>query len=221
MNILNNISNDIGLIITFHDQVGSQLNHKIIKTLQQKYKNLIYFPVSNNSYISQSLNYFEYCDAIINMHTMTGTQAMLWDLKVISLDKNYSKSFCDKQGLENIEKFLSEPKKDNSSFLYWYLTHFCVFKKNFDKPDWYYNYFKTKLKKYRKDGITFDFYEQIEDFDEIANYVLDCVQTYYTNNKNSEKKVHILHKIFSVKNENNHKVVRVLGTKLKFKKKKF
>ena len=49
------------------------------------------------------------------MHTMTGTQAMLWDLKVISMDKTYSNWFCDKHGLDNIEEFLKTPKKDNSN----------------------------------------------------------------------------------------------------------
>lgn len=217
MNILKNIPSDVGLIITFHDKVESQLNHKIINTLQQRYKNLIYFPVSDNSYVSQSLNYFEYCDAIINMHTMTGTQAMLWDMKVISLDKNYSKSFCDKQGLDDIEKFLSEPKKDNSSFLYWYLTHYAVFQKNFDKPGWYYNYFKTKLEKFRKEGITFDFYEQIEDFEELSRYILNYVRNFYAGKKSIKKWRHKFYKHYKTEK---YRVYVIMGKSFQIKRSK-
>ncbi len=199
LDILNKIPNDIGLVITFHDDCSSQLNAGIIKTLQQKYKNLIYFPVEDNSYASQSLNYFEYCDAIINMHTMTGTQAMLWDLKVISLDKRYTKSFCDKEGLDNLEEFLAMPKKDNSSFLYWYFTHYAVFQKNFDEPNWYYNFFKSKLESYRNNGITFELYEQVNDFDDIASYIIEHVKEYYDAQKPIPIKTHVTLNILGIK----------------------
>ena len=178
LDILNKIPHDVGLIITFHDGPGVQLNEAMIHALQQNFPNLLYFPTGNNTYISQSLNFFEYCDAIINMHTMTGTQALLWDLKIISLDKRYSKWFCDKQGLENLEEFLAAPKIDKNGLIYWYMTHFTVFEKDFDTPGWYYNYFKTKLEKFKKNGITFDFYEQINDFNELSNYILGYVKHY-------------------------------------------
>ncbi len=217
LDILNKIPEDIGLIITFHDDCSSQLNAGIINTLQQKYKNLIYFPVTDNSFVSQSLNFFEYCDAIINMHTMTGTQAMLWDLKIISLDKRYSKWFCDKQGLDNLEEFLASPKKDKSNMIYWYMTHFSVFEQSMKKPNWYYNYFKTKLEKFRKDGITFELFEQIEDFNDISEYVINHLNEVYGNLVC--KQPTFLQTIFSVRNEGNHKVVRFLGLKMKFRRK--
>lgn len=229
LDILNKIPSDIGLIITFHDDCSSQLSAGIVKTLQEKYKNLIYFPVEDNAYVSQSLDFFEYCDAIINMHTMTGTQAMLWDLKVISMDKRYSKWFCDKQGLDNIVEFLSEPTKDKSNMIYWYMTHFCVFEHSMQKPNWYYNYFKNKLESYRQKGISFDLFEQVEDFDNIAEYIIDYVKNYYikTNIKpeiNTIQEIPLpeptfLQQIFSVKNEEVHKVIRILGFKIKFKRK--
>ena len=125
-----------------------------------------------------SANCARYCDAIINMHTMTGTQALLWDLKIISLDKRYSKWFCDKQGLDNLEEFLAQPTPDKDGLIYWYLTHFTVFEKNFNEPGFYYHFFKTKLEKFRKQGITFELYEQINDFDALATYILNYVKSY-------------------------------------------
>lgn len=185
LNLLKKIPKDIGVIITFHDNVISELRLELINTLKDKYPNLIHFKVENNIHTSQSLNYFEYCDAIVNMHTMTGTLSLLWDLKVISLDKNYSHSFCDKRGLDNIAEFLAQPKQDKSAFLYWYLTHFMVYQKNFNTDNWYYNYFKTKLDKYKKGGIKFDFYEQLEDIESLADYICQQVSSYYTNLNNT------------------------------------
>lgn len=179
LHLLRKIPTDIGLIITFHDSVSSQLNATVIRQLQKIYPNLIWHPVSDNSFISQSLMYFNYVDAIINMHTMTGTQALLWDVKVISLDKRYSKWFCDKQDLDNLNEFLTQPRADKSSLLYWYLTHFTVFEQNCNTPGWYYNFFKTKLAAFRAHGITFDLYQPQNDFDTLSTYILDYVKDYY------------------------------------------
>ncbi len=178
LNILSHVPPNIGVIITFHDSDYAQLNTTIVRMLQQKYPNLIYNPPTWNAFVSQSLNFFEYCDAIVNMHSMTGTQALLWDLKVISLDKRYSKWFCDKQGLDNLEEFLASPTPDKSGLLYWYMTHFTVFEKNFNTPGWYENYFKNKVERFQKEGITFDFYEQINDFDELSEYILTYIRNY-------------------------------------------
>ena len=52
------------------------------------------------------------------------------------------------------------------------MTRFAVFEFSMNKPDWYYNYFLGKLKKYKESGITFDLYDQIEDFDSISKYTL-------------------------------------------------
>ena len=148
---------------------------------------------------------------------MTGTLAMLWDLKIISLDRRYSKWFCDKQGLDNLKEFLATPKKDNSNIIYWYITHFCVFEHSMQKPNWYYNYFKNKFEHYQKSGISFDLFEQIEDFDDITNYVINFIKNVYLSSS-IPMKITLLQKIFSIKNENKHKVIRLLGTKLKLKK---
>ena len=179
LHVLQKIPAHIGLIVTFHDIGNSQLNPPTIKLLQKKYPNLIWFPPDKQKFFSRSLNYFGHIDAIINTQTMTGTQALLWDVKVISLDKSYSKWFCDKSGLENLEEFLAQPTPDHAGLLYWYMTHFTVYEKNFNKPNWYYNFFKTKLEKFHQNGITFDLYEQLEDFDALSKYILDYVQAYY------------------------------------------
>ena len=220
-NFLRNIPKEIGVIITRHDEINSILNKKVMAYLKVKYPNII--DVNFSEYItfgSSSMNFFHNVDAIVNCMTGTGLLSILWNTKVIAYDKNYSHWFSDYVGIDNIIEKLEAPKKNKNALLYWYFTHYAVFQKNFDKPDWYYNYFKTKLEKYRKEGITFDFYEQIEDFDEMAKYVLECVKDYYAPKPISlqyNEKIPLIHKIFSVKNENNHKVLRVLGLKLKFK----
>ena len=148
---------------------------------------------------------------------MTGTQAMLWDLKVISLDKRYSKWFSDKNDLNNIEEFLAMQNKDNSNIIYWYMTHFCVFEHSMQKPEWYYRYFKNKLESYRKNGISFKLFEQVEDFENISKFIIDFIKN---SSSIQHKKTTLLQKVFSMRNEGKYKVIRILGFKLKLKRKK-
>lgn len=224
LDTLKSVPKDIGIIITKHDFTKGKINKKVLDYLKHKYPNIIDINCSEyNSYGSASIHFYKYVDAIINCMTSTGLQATLWDTKIIANDKKYSHWFSDYIGLDNIKEKLHAPKTSKNNMLYWYLTHYIVYEKHFNEPNWYYNYFKTKLDKYKKEGITFNFFEQIEDFDEIANYILDYVKIYYksveTSTQTQKPRTNFIQKVFSVKNEGNHKVFRILGTKFKIKKK--
>lgn len=218
LNVLKRLPKDIGVIVTKHDFTNGMINERVIKFLQQKYANLISFDCHKFvSFGAPSLHFYKYVDAVINCMTGTGLLGTLWDTRIIANDKLYSHWFSDFVGLDNIENKLSSPIKNKNNMLYWYLTHFIVFEKHFNEPNWYYNYFKNKLEKFRKDGITFELFEQIEDFDDISQYIINYVKNQYQ--QKQPKKITFLQKIFSVINEGKHKVLRIFGLKFKFRQK--
>ncbi len=182
--VLQKIPEHIGVIITKHDGIQDMLNDRVLDYLQSKYKNLI--TIDRNILVdnkrkptSMSLPFFNHVDAVINCYSSTGLQACLWNTRIIANDKLYSHWFADKIGLDNIDDFLRTPVKNKNAMLHWYLTHFVVYEDKFNDNEWYYNYFKTKIEKYRKEGITFDFFDKTRDFNEISEYIISYVKDYY------------------------------------------
>lgn len=220
LDVVKKIPSNAALIITKHDFTTGKINKNNLSYLKQKYPNIIDINFSQYiKYGASSMYFYKYVDAIINCMTGTGLLATLWNTRIIANDKQYSHWFSDAIGLDNIEEKLNCKIKNKNGMLYWYLTHYAVFEKNFNKPDWYYNYFKTKLEKYRQKGITFDFYEQIEDFDELSRYITDYVKNYYRHN--CSKKCKLLKKIcrffISVKNCDGKKYLFLIGLKIKLR----
>ena len=221
--VMERIPQNIGVIVTQHDYEKGLLNPYMLEYFRAKYNNLIFFDKVNNlEYGSSSLNFFKYVDVIINNHSMTGVQSLLWDKKIITTCRDYNDWYADKKGVENIEEFLMQPCRDKNNIIYWYITHYCLFLRRFTDGNWMYNYLVDKLEKFRKDGITFDYYNKIEDIDELSEYIIDYVKNYYNSKKmnHSDFKLKPLERIFSIKNHNNHKVITVAGVKTKIKRKK-
>lgn len=190
--IMSKIPDNIGVFVTQHDIVPT-LTDEDIKNFETKYPNFVYLKNhTNNIFINNSLYYFSYIDAVLNLTSNTGLFALLYNKPVLSLVKTYNDWFKDGQGIEELEKVLNQPKKNKNNILYWYLTHYILFEKDFYKEDFLYNYLKEKLEKYRKDGINFEYFNKINDIDDITEYTMDTVKGYYKNIEQEKIKMYIL-----------------------------
>ena len=216
--VMKNIPDDTAVIVTQHDIGAVSLTSDMISYFKKKYKNFIYMKDVHSFFGSASLNFYQYCNTILNCFSTTGFQTLLWDNNVIAMDK-YSRWYASGIGIKDL--FVQKSSFINN-ILYWYLTHYCIFEKRIFDGNWMYNYLVDKLEKFRKDGITFDYYNKIEDIDELSEYIIDYVKNYYNSKKmnHSDFKLKPLERFFSIKNHNNHKVITVAGVKTKIKRKK-
>ena len=218
--VLQNIPQDVGVIFTYH--WGSRcFPRSFMFYLKNKYKNIIYIPELQQFHMA-SLPLFPYIDAVINLSSTTGIMAMFWDIPVISIGYNFNKWFADSEDLQDINKIIDAPKTNKNNIIYWYLTRYALFEKRFNDSEFLEKYFSNKVAKFNQNGIDFSFYEQIEDFDEISKYILEPVKKYIEKRimkQKKKKKVSNIQKILSCVNEDNHKVLRILGIKFKFKRK--
>ena len=176
--VLKNVPRDVGVFVTEADQ-GGILDDENYAYFHQKYPNFIFMKKANiKGFNAASLHFLPYVDAVINEYSKTGITALLYDKPVISL-ADPSNDLIKDGNIEDLEKVLSAPVRNKDNILYWCFTHYVVFQKDFEKENFLRNFLKTKLEKFRDHGIGFDFYEQINDFDDVTNYVLDCVKNYY------------------------------------------
>lgn len=176
--LMQSLPQDIGVVVTQHDIGASVLNQHMVSYLKAKYPNFIFLN-NHGVFSSASLNIFAHVDAVVNLSSGTGLQAILWDKPVIAMDKKFSHWFSDKVGIDGIQEFLEKPVKSKNNLIYWYLTHYCMFENRLSDSEWLNNYFTKKLDKFKKDGIRFDFYEQIEDFELLSKYIIDYVKEQY------------------------------------------
>ena len=168
--LMGRIPKDIGVIVTFHDNVSAQLNARTIRFFQSRYKNLLAF--APKGLLSGSAVFYPFVDAILNCETMTGTQGMLVCPRIVSLDKTYSSWMSDATGIDELAEVLSRPVADRAPLIYWYLTHFTVGESRFDDPAWYFGYFQGLLERYRAKGIAFDLFAENESFEAVADGIL-------------------------------------------------
>lgn len=169
--VLSRLPSDIGVIATFHDNLQSQLNSRVLSFLQARHPNLLHF--SKPGRVQTSACFFPYVDAVLNCETMTGTQAMLVCPHIVSLDRTYSRWMADCFGLEGLADALSRPAPDRTALVYWYLTHFTVYERRFGDAQWYGDFLAGLLERYRRNGVTFEMMEQLEDFATVAGWILE------------------------------------------------
>ena len=177
--IVASIPRDVGIIVTRHDNVQDQLNANVLPYLKAKFPNVIFHADSVSRigcYFSPSLNYFGAVDAVLNCMTGTGLQALLWDTRVIAIDRSYSHWFSDGIGLDGLAGKLVRPVRDRTSLLYWYLTHYAVFERRYTDGDWLFRFLSDRIDRFRRDGITFGLFGQIEDIGDVAEYILARVR---------------------------------------------
>lgn len=199
--VLSSIPSNYGLIVTQHDTAGS-LRQEDIEYFSAKYPNFIFLQKTNiKGFTSNSLYYFKYIDAVINITSKTAFFALLWNKPVLSLAKEYNDWFKDGQGIEDLEKVLSKPVIEKNNILYWYLTHYVLFEQDFYKKDFLFNYMKDKIRKYRTEGITFDFFDEINDMNKVIDYIIQPI-------------------IENDYSRATHHVIKFLGMKISFRKRK-
>lgn len=187
--VFQNIPSDVGVFVTEPDR-GGILKGKTLEYFQ-KYPNFIFLQETNtkNGFSANSLHYLYHVDAIFGTPSKTALNALIYDKPVISLDKSFHDWIADSKNILDLNKILNKPCRNKNNMLYWYLTHYTVFETNYYTEGWLYNYLSEKLEKFRKDGITFDLYNQINSFDEISSYILKNVLTHYTINQNRLKEL--------------------------------
>lgn len=186
---------NVGVFVTQADAYAS-LTPENIEYFSNKYSNFIYLQKTNErGYANNSLNYFKYIDAVFNITSKTAFMAMLWDKPVLSLSKQFNNWFKDVQGLDDIDEVLYTPYKNKNNILYWYFTRYVTFEQDFPKENFLYNYLETKLEKYRKNDIKFEFFEEINSIDKVFDFLIQPVINYYENEKKKE--------IFILQNQNN------------------
>ena len=173
---MDRIAPDIGVIITFHDDVAAQLNRRTLKFFRARYPNLLVFDGKGTPL--QSSRFFPFVDAILNCETMTGTQGMLVCSRIISMDRTYSGWMADASGLENLSDVLERPARDRTGLIYWYLTHFTVCETMFDDPDRYVGFFREKLEFFRREGVKFGFCGPVTRFDEISELLFRRLESF-------------------------------------------
>lgn len=177
--VMENVPENIGVFVTQHD-VGGFLTEQYLAYFRGKYKNFIFLnDLHKEGYKSASLNLFEYVDAILNPVSATGFMGLLWDTKIISMANNINDWIKDGQGVKSLVEVLERPPINKNNIIYWYLTHYAVFGKRFGEEDWLYNYFKNRIEKFKTDGITFDYYEQNENIEELSKYIIEHLEITY------------------------------------------
>ncbi len=172
--LMGRIPKDIGVIVTFHDNVMSQLNARTIDFFRARYENLLCFETKGLPL--GSAVFYPYVDAILNCETMTGTQGMLVCPRIVSLDRTYSAWMADATGVDELADVLARPAADRAPLIYWYLTHFTVGENRFDDSAWYLGYFQGLLDRYRERGMAFDLLAENESFEAVAAGILKTLK---------------------------------------------
>ena len=218
--IMNHVAPDIGVVFTLHPGPTSVSIYEI-SYYKEKYPNFIF--INETLGISMpSVALFPYVDAMINLISLTGTMALLWDLPIVPLYGHYNDWLKDCDSLDEIETVLSKPITNKNNIIYWYFTHYAVFENRFEDGQFYKRYFENKLENFNKKGITFDFYEQNEDFGQISNFILEKLKNNIKGNNNgtnirgNKKNIYLFGKIKigSIVRNKKEIIINFLGVKM-------
>lgn len=175
--VLDSVPSNVGVIVTEHtaqyfidlNDAGYASGH--LKWFQNKYKNFIYIKELKH-YHATSFWVLPEVDGIISVGTTVPLTATLFDTKIISLSKSCQDEYKDAQGLDDILGVLKFPTKDKNSFIYWTLTHYNFFEKQLGNENFMFEQFNKWVNKYKIKGITFDWFEKINDEKEICDFIL-------------------------------------------------
>ena len=219
--VFSKVPSDIGVVVSEHP-AGGILSDETLMYFQKKYPNFM-------KGTGLSINYFPYVDAVLNTTSKTGLFSLLWDIPLISLAPKINDFLYDIDNLDDINKLWKMPIKNKNNILCWYFTHYTIFIKDFSKENFLYSFLEDSITRFKKEGITFNFYNKINDLEEILNYIISSVVSFYHPQDTAplpvvkkQKKDNLGEKIFSIKNSFNkkHKIINFLGLKVKIKRKK-
>ena len=177
--VMENMPTDIGVFVTQHSDLGT-LTQQDIEYFSSKYKNFIYLQKTDGKgFFFNSLFYFKHVDAVINLTSKTGLMAMLWDKPILSLAKISNELIKDGQGVEDLEKVLNTPYKNKNNIIYWYFTRYLLLEPDFNRQDYMYEYLMKKLKYYKEHGIDFGYFDEVNNFEEASETIVNHLKIYY------------------------------------------
>lgn len=170
--VMQNMPNDIGVFVTDHDLLGT-LNYQDIEYFRNKYSNFIYIDTKFNGVHSASLDYYPHVDAVLNTCSKTGLTACLWDKPIVSLSDKWNDFTKDFDfSAENIVKAVNMGKSVKDNILFFYLMNYVILPSDYNSSEKMKAFFINKLNKFRNEGITENFFEQIHNPEEAYREIL-------------------------------------------------
>ncbi|MBR4356079.1 MAG: hypothetical protein IKP96_05925 [Elusimicrobiaceae bacterium] len=177
--VMQHTPKNIGVFVTQSDLFAT-LTSENIDYLKNKYPNFIFLQnTDQRRYASNSLYYFKYIDAVLNITSKTGLMALIWDIPVLSLAKTYNRWYQDGQGMEDLLTVLDNPLRNKNHLLYWYFTRYVIFEQNLLKKDFLWEYVNKKIETFRSHGVDSQFFEPINEMDKIIDYVIPNLLNHY------------------------------------------
>lgn len=167
--LMKQIPNNVGVVMTQHP-ANKIFQHKQIKLLQKKYTNLIYIK-EVEFYSISSLFLFQFVDAVINFHSTTGFQALLWNKKIISISNTSNDLIKDGQGISALEQVLRSPETDKSHILYWLLLHYYTYEFDYENSEYVLNFF-SRWKKIQQRPFTFAHFQPNSSLENLSKHIL-------------------------------------------------
>jgi len=171
IDVLDKMPNNIGIIVTTHP-INNFLDDDMITCLKNRYNNFL-FNSSFNSYLSTSQFLLPEVDGVICIITSVAMQAMIFNKKIISLG-NQLAGICDYSSIEDLVSNLDAPAQNKDDLLFWFLTRYCFTSKYFQDSEWVDKFMMRSLEKFRNKDLE-NFYELIDDPENIFNHLLDCL----------------------------------------------
>lgn len=205
--VMQKVPSNVGVFVTQGDTIYN-LTEKDIEYFSNKYPNFIFLSKTDEKgYVSNSLYYYQYVDAVFNTLSKTAlTAALIYDMPIIALTKNYNNLIVDIKDINSINDRTKFKRKTRNNILYWYLTHYIIYEQSLIK-DTMEKALEKMLNSYRenKNNITFEFYPQIYTMKEASDYVIPHVCQYYGYITLSEKLNNVLNliknKLILIKNK--------------------
>lgn len=201
--VLAHVPSDVGVIATFHDNVGAQLNGRLADVLRARHPNLI--AKCGGGYENQSVWLMPYVDAVLNCESMTGFLGLLLGVRMIALDRSYSGWAAESAGIGSVAETLERPPQDFDGLVVWLLTRFTVFERRFGDGDWYVRWFADKLAAFRRGDTGLGLYGQGEELKDVVDFLLaktaETVGRVEARKANLSRDVHLPVKFEVSKNE--------------------
>lgn len=172
VHILEQIPQNIGVVVTYPPQLLNPYNNETIAFLEKQYPHFIYHE-EFEKYCGVSQYLLAYVDMVVGLGTSICFQTLLWGNKF--LDLGDMDIIADSSDLNAIDEVLKREHQNKDNILYWMLTRYAIQKCYLYDPEWLSRFFVSSLDKFRKEGITFDFYEPIDSDEKIFENLMKGV----------------------------------------------
>ena len=144
--IKTSVLENVGILVTQHPS-SNFLNIENVKYFRENYKNFIFLEDSIN-YVGVSQLLIPFVDVVVTVSSSVGYHALIWGKKLVTLGKNYLKTFSDWDNLSNIGQVFKKPynKEKNYKLLYWLILNYAIPEDYIKNKEWLSNFFKRGIK---------------------------------------------------------------------------